>query len=247
MKKEKIGKIILLSVLSIAILAILYIKPIVQDENYHNFSDNNSILGISNFWNVISNAPFILVGIIGLLKARSEKKTQRVKFFFFSIILVGFGSGYYHYFPSSTTLIWDRLPMTLAFMTLFSVVLSEFVSDKLGRNLLIPLLIFGISTILFWEFGANHDLRPYVFVQFYPMLAIPIILLFFTNKNSNKTGYWLLLLCYVLAKITEYLDVPIFEKIHWISGHSLKHILAALGIYAFTFTLRNQKIYTKSK
>ncbi|WP_196892606.1 ceramidase domain-containing protein [Aureivirga marina] len=237
MKKEKVGKWLLISILLIAAIVILLINPIHQDENYHIFSDENTILGIPNFWNVISNFPFIIAGIIGLRKLKFSENTLKMKLFFTSIILVGFGSAYYHFIPNSTTLVWDRLPMTLAFMTLFSMLLSEFISEKLGKKIFIPLLVFGIYSIIFWKFGKNEDLRLYVFIQFYPMLAIPIILLFFKPKKETKKFYWYLLLCYVIAKVFEHFDFQIFHKMQWISGHSLKHIFAAFGIYLLTFTI----------
>jgi hypothetical protein len=49
---------------SLAILPLL--PPIPQDPSYHQFADQRTLLGIPNFWNVVSNLPFVLVGAIGL-------------------------------------------------------------------------------------------------------------------------------------------------------------------------------------
>jgi len=53
-----------LATISAASLAILLIlPPIQQDPNYHNFADRRTLLGIPNFWNVASNAAFLVARI----------------------------------------------------------------------------------------------------------------------------------------------------------------------------------------
>ena len=44
------------------------------------------------------------------------------------------------------------------------------------------------------------------------------------------SGYWFMLIAYGLAKVFEYFDEAVFNNLGIISGHSLKHILAALGV-----------------
>ena len=39
--------------------------------------------------------------------------------------MVAIGSSYYHWKPSNSRLVWDRLPMTVGFMSLVAVVISE--------------------------------------------------------------------------------------------------------------------------
>jgi len=199
--------------------------------------------GIYNYWNVVSNIPFILFGFLGLYKTtrnihiQDTKKLQRAySLFFTGAILVGFGSGYYHLNPSTDTLLWDRMPMTIAFMALFSIVISENISLLAGRLLLIPLLALGVGSVIFWyqseQLGAG-DLRPYALVQFLPMLLIPAILILFKSENTHNRYLWTLLFFYLLSKISEYLDVYIFNLSGDISGHSLKHLLASLGVLFF--------------
>ena len=53
-----------------------------------------------------------------------------------AIALVAIGSGWYHHAPSNATLVWDRLPMTVAFMALFAAVLMDRVSTAFGRALI---------------------------------------------------------------------------------------------------------------
>ena len=206
-----------------------FLSPIKQDETYHNFSDKNTFLSIPNFWNVVSNLPFLIVGLIGLFKLNSFPAAKIQYLIFFSgISLVAIGSGYYHWNPNNSTLIWDRLPMTLAFMALFSIIISEFINDKTGRLLLIPLLTIGVLSVLYWV--IFKDLRFYALVQYYPMVAIPVILILFKSKYTMTGGYWLLLLAYLIAKFFEYFDYQTQHLSGMIIGHTLKHIAASFGV-----------------
>ncbi len=49
---------------------------------------------------------------------------------------MGVGSGYYHLSPSNATLVWDRIPMSIAIMALLSIVIGEYMSIRLGAILL---------------------------------------------------------------------------------------------------------------
>ncbi|MDQ7017128.1 MAG: ceramidase domain-containing protein, partial [Gammaproteobacteria bacterium] len=127
-------------VLIISIIFVWNLPPIAQDTHYHLFADKRTILDIPNFWNVLSNLPFLFVGLAGLygllrskkIQLMDEQKTASV-LFFFAVAWVAIGSGYYHLWPDNSTLLWDRLPMTVAFMALFSIVLSEFVSTRFSK------------------------------------------------------------------------------------------------------------------
>ncbi|PWH84512.1 alkaline phytoceramidase [Algibacter marinivivus] len=230
--KEKIG----FYVITIFAITIMFLMPpINQDGSYHQFVDSNKIANIPNFWNVISNIPFLLVGILGLYKLNfiTQNKIQYL-IFFSGIILVSIGSSYYHLNPNNTTLVWDRLPMTIVFMSLVSIIISEFVNNKKGQLLLIPMLFIGLLSIFYWI--VFNDLRLYVFVQFYPLLLIPVILVFYKSNYNLVFGYWLLLIAYIIAKVFEYFDEQIFDNLGVISGHSLKHLVAAIGLYILTYT-----------
>lgn len=240
MKKENIGYLILILLALAAIIGMCLQATIVQNEAYHNFSDQNTFLQIPNFWNVVSNLPFLIVGVLGLFKLGTftEGKVQYAVFFL-GIALVSIGSGYYHWRPNSDSLVWDRLPMTIAFMALFSIIISEFINHKTGTLILIPALLAGALSVLYWV--IYKDLRPYALVQFYPLLAIPMILLFFKPSYNLVGGYWLLLLAYIIAKFLEEYDHPIHHALGFISGHSLKHVAAALGIFILLYTYLKRK------
>jgi len=230
----------LLIVVAVGLLAVGFglSSPIPQDPSYHLFADTRTLLSVHNFWNVASNLPFLVVGLIGLAVISRHGPTtclpglQSAYVVFFSgIFLTAFGSAYYHLNPANGPLIWDRLPMTIGFAGLFSIIVGEFISVLGARRLLIPLLMIGYASVEYWAFTESRgvgDLRPYAVVQFLPMLLIPFILLNREPVIGTAKYYWLMLLFYVLAKVFEQLDVAIFSLGELISGHSLKHLFAAM-------------------
>jgi hypothetical protein len=238
-------------VLGIVALAIiggvfLLVPPIPQDPAYHLFADDRALFGIPNTWNVLSNLPFLIVGLWGLGMTRRHRVCApellpAYVVFFFGILLTAFGSGYYHLDPDNDSLLPDRLPMTIGFAGLFAMVVGEFVSVNTGRRLVLPMLVAGIASVVYWgitEASGMGDLRPYALVQFLPMLLIVIILAVYRRASTLLRYFWLMMLCYVLAKIAEHFDTAIFAAGEFVSGHTLKHLFAsatpAVLLYALT-------------
>lgn len=185
MSRDNSLKIILVIVI-IAIIAVFSADPIAQDPGYHNFADQRVMIKIPNFYNVLSNIPFVIIGVMGMrlvLSGNASGGLVELKnvylAFFAGVFLTAFGSAYYHYHPDNLTLLWDRLPMTIAFTALFIAIVGEYVSSRLALKLFVPLLLLGIISVIYWyitELNGNGDLRAYALVQFLPALLIPLIL-----------------------------------------------------------------------
>jgi len=92
----------------VSLVGLQLLPPIPQYQDYHQFADQRAWLGISNFWNVTSNIPFIAVGAAGLWRFH---KNPTIVVIFSGILLTGFGSSFYHWNPNDSTLFWDRLPI----------------------------------------------------------------------------------------------------------------------------------------
>lgn len=214
-KQLAIATIVLLAAGAAALFAL---GRITQDESYHAFADRRAIFGIANFWNVVSNLAFAFTGALGLARARSFS----TRLMFAGVFLVALGSGYYHWSPDDARLIWDRLPMTVVFMTLFALVTGERFASL--HWLTIPLVLFGIASVVAWR--ITGDLRPYAFVQFAPMILIPVMLLIMPKSQ----GLWWVVLFYALAKIAESADARIYAHFP-LSGHTLKHLFAAAATW----------------
>lgn len=164
--------------------------------------------------------------------------------FFIGLALVGPGSAWYHLAPDNAGLVWDRLPMTLGFMAFFTVIIAEYIAVPAGRALLWPLVLAGLASVLYWKISearGQGDLRWYGLVQFLPMLLIPLILLLFRPSFTGAAYPWTMLGAYGAAKLAEFLDAPLFQMFHPLSGHTLKHLLAASAAYIFLMGLRGRK------
>jgi hypothetical protein len=206
---------------------LLLVPPIPQNQGYHQFADQRTLLSVPNFWNVISNIPFIVVGAAGL--ARFHRHAAACVLFL-GIFLTGFGSSYYHWSPNDGRLFWDRLPMTFSFMAILSVVIEERVNAKAGAILLWPLLAIGLFSLLLWR--QTNDLRLYVWVQFFPGIALLLVFLLFSRKYMG-TSYWLIAAAfYALAKLLEFYDSAVYSVGPILSGHTLKHLAAAAACFA---------------
>jgi len=53
-EKKKIGYLVISIISMLGIIGVLLLEPIAQDLGYHIFVDQRTIMGIPNFWNVIS-------------------------------------------------------------------------------------------------------------------------------------------------------------------------------------------------
>jgi hypothetical protein len=229
---------------TIAIVSFLPRFP--QNPAYHQFADDRALLGIPNCLNVISNVPFLLVGTLGLAFLFRRNSTGETRpfihsqerwpyaAFFLGVALTSVGSAYYHLAPGNSTLIWDRLPMTIAFVSFFAAVVMERVSLKAGLWLLLPLILVGIGSVAYWHFTelrGRGDLRPYGYIQAYPLLGVSLIIFLFPASYTRAVDILAVGGIYFLAKVFEFFDRPVYDLGHIVSGHTVKHLVAALSAY----------------
>ncbi len=236
-----------------AAVALAYLQgPIPQDPSYHDFADQRTAFGVSNFWNVITNVPFVIVGMMGMAQIVRAKRISgglpglKMEYFafFLGVFATGFGSMYYHLAPSNQTLLWDRIPMAIAFGAFFCAVVGEHISIPAGRNIFWPLIALGIGSVLYWyvtERNGSGDLRLYALVQYLPILLVPIIMILYKSNLTPAAYLWTACGAYAAAKFAESLDKSIYGAGYILSGHSVKHLAAAYGAFAFAIALRRRK------
>ena len=234
---------ILLVICVVAVIATFLLPPIAQDPLYHQFADQNSLLSIPHAFNVLSNLLFGWAGVAGLYRLAWQKSLLiEVRIypayfcFFAALILIAAGSGYYHWSPDNQSLSWDRLPITIAFMSFFTILVGERISISLAKKLFPALIATGIASIIYWHFSelaGRGDLRPYALVQFLPVLLTPFILLMFDSVYNRKADLWWFLAWFLISRICELMDIRIYDWLIFVSGHSLKHITAGIGCLVF--------------
>ncbi|HUU27108.1 MAG TPA: alkaline phytoceramidase [archaeon] len=257
MSKKYRLRLLFIGVLSFAVaLSAFFLPRIPQDTSYHHFADQRTFFGITNFLDVFSNVLFVLAGGLGcryliqrIFSNSGNSPESRLIYLFYLVFftgafLTGFGSIYYHLAPDTSRLFWDRLPMTIVFMSFLSAIIAERIGLRIGLALFLPLLGLGMGSIIYWDLGeqvGRGDLSFYILVQFYPLVLIPLILFLFPPKYTRGWDFAVVLLFYALAKAGEALDWQIFALGHLISGHSVKHLLAALAVYWVLRMLRTRE------
>lgn len=236
----------LLVILTVVVAVTFSLLPrIPQPQAYHLFADRRGFLGIPNFGDVVSNVPFGVIGIWGLLfLLRSDSDRLAGRFLdsrerwpyvlvFIGLLLTAFGSSYYHFSPNNARLVWDRLPMTIAFMAMVAAIIAERISLRAGLWLLPLLLLVGMGSVLQWytsEARGAGDLRFYAAVQTYSALVL-LLALIFPKRYTLTSDLAVVVGFYALAKALESLDKPIFAVGHIVSGHTLKHLAAGAAGY----------------
>ena len=215
--------------------------PIPQWADYHAFADTRSGLGIPNAANVLSNLPFALVGLWGLraFAAAGPATPARAAWIGLSVALIctAAGSAYYHWAPSNGPLVFDRIPIAWACVAIVAALLAD---RGLPRWATPGALAIGAlaaaAVVLHWYWSEQQgagDLRLYLFVQMLPMLLVPVALLIgmrpIERGATADSAWWAVLACYLAAKVAESLDAQLLQAIGVLSGHALKHLLAALG------------------
>jgi hypothetical protein len=146
--------------------------------------------------------------------------------FALGLVLTGFGSAYYHLAPSNATLVWDRLPLAALFPLVFAVAIGDRVSPALGRALYLPLAVVGVVSVVWWD--VTDDLRPYALVQFLPLALIPLMLWLFPGRRPTRP-LLIGVAIYGGSKIFEVGDGVIMAAGGVVSGHTIKHLLAAVA------------------
>jgi len=219
---------LLLGVTAACVLAAAAWPPHPQDPAYHNFADRRAVLHVPYALNVLSNVGFLLAGAWAFLRiARSplvgwERGAGWI--FAAGLVLTGLGSAWYHWAPSNATLVWDRLPLSALFPTVFAVVIGDRVNRTAGRALLAPLVIGAIMSVLYWQ--RFDDLRLYGLSQFLPTLPIALMLVLFPGLRLTAPLIWGVVI-YAVGKVAELGDGRIFALGSIVSGHTIKHLLAA--------------------
>jgi len=223
----------------LSVLAALLLPAMPQPVSYHEFADHREMFGIANFLDVASNTAFVLAGLVGIgivLRPRTEFASNSERWpyavFFAGMVLTGLGSAYYHLVPDNERLFWDRLPMTIAFMSLIAAQVVDRFDTRTGLALLVPMLLVGAASVLYWratERAGAGNVMPYGVLQGYSVVILFLMAWLQPSRYTRGNDIYWVFAGYVLAKLLETFDRELFGLGHVASGHSLKHLAAAVA------------------
>jgi len=223
----------------LAVALALFLPAMPQPLAYHDFADKREAYGIENFLDVTSNLAFTLAGLAGLLAALRprtcfEQPAERWPYLVFAVgvLLTGAGSCYYHLEPNNETLFWDRLPMTISFMSLIAAQIVDRVDVRAGLIALVPMLLVGVGTVVYWivsERLGRGNVMPYGVLQAYAVGVLLKLVVFHPSRYTHANAIYAVFAGYVLAKGFEHFDRQILELTGVVSGHTLKHVAAGLA------------------
>jgi hypothetical protein len=206
---------------------------------YHDFADKRAAFGIPNFLDVASNVAFAIAGLAGLavtLRPRTcfEQSAERWPYalFFVGLLLTAAGSAYYHVAPDNESLLWDRLPMTIGFMSLIAAQIVDRVDARLGLKLLVPMLLVGLASVVYWivtERAGRGNVIPYGVLQAYSVVVLLIMAFLQPSRYTHAGAIYWVFAAYVLAKVLEHFDRELLAFGQVVSGHTLKHVAAAVA------------------
>lgn len=219
--------------------AALLLPALPQPPEYHQFADRRIFYGIANFLDVVSNVGFLVAGLAGLVivfrrETVFERPIERWPYaiFFLGMLLTSVGSAYYHLAPDNERLFWDRLPMTVAFMSLIAAQVVDRLAVRAGLALLLPLLALGAASVLHWratERLGGGNVLPYAILQGASVVLLLLLAYANPSRYSNGTDVYWVFAGYVLAKVFESADHATYALGHVLSGHTIKHVVAAVA------------------
>ncbi len=250
-RRARVGLVV--GIFLAALLGVLLTPRIPLGAGYHDFADRRTLLGIPNCLDVLSNLPFLVVGLWGAvwimgaergLSFRSRWERLPYLVFFGGVALTGIGSLWYHLSPGNSRLPWDLLPMTFSFTSMVVAVIMERISLRAGMLLYLPLLAAGAGSVVYWqltEAQGRGDYRFYLFVQFFSPVLLAAMVWLFAPRYSG-TGYLVFAFAlFVLAKAMEALDGQIYAFTGCVSGHALKHATAGVACYFVLLMLQRRR------
>lgn len=217
--------------------ALLAHGPIAQLDHYHEFADQSVMLAIPHAADVLSNLGFALVAAWGLWRLWPMRRHAALAagwhgylLFLAGLALTALGSSFYHLAPDNARLVFDRLPITLACAGLLAALRAESLAKRSSTRDAIALALFGVASVAWWAWtdraGAG-DLRPYLLLQGLPLILIPVWQAVYKAPGTDRIAFGAALLLYVLAKAAEVNDHALLALLGVVSGHTLKHLLAA--------------------
>jgi hypothetical protein len=213
------------------------------------FADGRAWRGMPNAMDVLSNLPFAAFGILGLWRLRRldtlhdrslpANALDAAWLFFAGLVLTAGGSVFYHLQPDALRLTADRAGMAIAFAGMIGLAVCERVSQRAGWPAACFSFAAGLLAVAIYHESGN--VLPWAVLQFGGMaLVLTLALLLRPAPGAMGLKLGLIIFFYAVGKLFELGDQAIYEATgHWVSGHSLKHLVAAFAAWPVLQVLRS--------
>lgn len=205
------------------------------------FADGRTLWGLPNAMDVISNLPFLLGGVWGLwclwVQRLRGPAANAAAVFFAGLVATAVGSSEFHLAPGDVGLMLDRAGMAVAFAGALGLAVAERVSARaagpvLGATLVLALLSAAMPM-------SHGNVVPWGVVQFGGMALMVGMACLKPVDAALGVRIGALIALYALAKGFELLDDELFHLTqNLVSGHTLKHLAAALAAWPVLRALR---------
>lgn len=235
------------TIITLGLIALLALHGrIAQPANYHDFADHSAVSGIPHAADVLSNLGFALVAIWGWLTLRPRRASEPLRagwpgyrLFLIGLLLTAFGSAFYHLAPDNISLIWDRLPIALVCAGLIAGVRGDIKGSNSGLEAIV-LALAAVASVAWWAITERQgagDLRPYLLLQGLALILIPLWQAIYRAPRTDRIAFGTAMGLYVLAKLAEVFDHEIATTLGFVTGHTLKHLIATAATAAVVWGL----------
>jgi hypothetical protein len=236
------------TIITVGLIALLALHGrIAQPAHYHDFADQSAALGIPHAADVLSNAGFALVAIWGWLALRRRRASEQLRagwpgyrLFLIGLFLTAFGSAFYHLAPDNIRLIWDRLPIALVCAGLLAGVRGDIQGGSKTAIDAIVLALTAVASVAWWAVTDRNgagDLRPYLLLQGLALILVPLWQAIYRRPRTDRIAFSTAMALYILAKLAEVLDHEIATALGFVTGHTLKHLIATAATAAIVWGL----------
>jgi hypothetical protein len=156
--------------------------------------------------------------------------------FFAGLAITAFCSAWYHLQPDDARLVIDRSGMAIAFAGLLGFAATTHVGHRAGALTGLGLLVVAPWAI---QMAAHGQLIPWAIIQFGGMAVLCVVAWRKPRPGALRVEWLAVVAIYAVAKLAEVNDEVVYEFTrHVVSGHTLKHVIAACAAWPLISALR---------
>jgi hypothetical protein len=220
----------------LVLLAVALAGPVLpQPGHYHDFADQRVLWGLPFAMDVLSNIPFALAGVAGMVAllrlpplALDTVPRAMAWLFFAGLVVTAGASSWYHWRPDEAGLAIDRCGMAVAFAGLLGLAAAGRVSDRAGAALALAVLV--LAPLAAQVAAHPGNVLPWAALQSGGIALMLWFAVLRSRRGALAFNCGLVILAYAVAKLLELNDHQVYALTgQFVSGHTLKHVAAAFA------------------